>query len=99
MTPAIDDVLAERLRQVTAEGWTPEHDDTHTECQLARAAAVYATCTDYRQLTLLGVTVWPWHPQWWKFTNYRRSLVKAAALLIAEIERLDRKEAANAKAS
>jgi len=34
---------------------------------------------------------WPWNMVWWKPKNYRRDLVKAAALLVAEIERLDRK--------
>ena len=33
---------------------------------------------------------WPWHRQWWKPKNARRDLVRAAALIVAEIERLDR---------
>jgi hypothetical protein len=33
---------------------------------------------------------WPWSRGWWKPTNRRRDLVKAAALIVAEIERLDR---------
>ena len=33
---------------------------------------------------------WPWHASWWKPTTTRRNLVKAAALLISEIKRLDR---------
>ncbi|HGM7247685.1 TPA: hypothetical protein ACKQE9_006505, partial [Pseudomonas aeruginosa] len=33
------DVQAERRRQITAEGWTPEHDDEHADGQMARAAA------------------------------------------------------------
>jgi len=40
-TPAARDVLAERQRQVTAEGWTPEHDDSHKAGSLAAAAACY----------------------------------------------------------
>lgn len=38
--------------------------------------------------------IWPWDPKWWKPspTNPRRDLVKAAALLLAEIDRLDRTE-------
>ncbi|CAM5767111.1 hypothetical protein [Bosea minatitlanensis] len=37
---------------------------------------------------------WPWARSWWKPAGgTRRILVKAAALLVAEIERLDRKEA------
>ena len=34
--------------------------------------------------------VWPWEPRWWKPKDRRRDLVRAAALIIAEIERLDR---------
>jgi hypothetical protein len=33
---------------------------------------------------------WPWSQDWWKPTNPRRDLVKAGALIAAEIERLDR---------
>ena len=34
--------------------------------------------------------LWPWHWVWWKPKDRRRDLVRAAALIIAEIERLDR---------
>jgi len=34
--------------------------------------------------------VWPWGGFTWKPTTPRRDLVKAAALILAEIERLDR---------
>lgn len=33
---------------------------------------------------------WPWAREWWKPKSPRRDLVRAAALIIAEIERLDR---------
>ena len=36
---AIADVVGERTRQILDEGWTPEHDDAHTDGQLAQAAA------------------------------------------------------------
>jgi hypothetical protein len=40
---AIDDVIAERQRQMSVEGWTREHDDReHGSGELARAAAAYA---------------------------------------------------------
>jgi len=38
----IDLIAAERLRQICKEGWTPEHDEEHTDGELARAAAAYA---------------------------------------------------------
>jgi hypothetical protein len=34
--------------------------------------------------------LWPWGAHWWKPKTGRRDLVRAAALLVAEIERLDR---------
>lgn len=33
---------------------------------------------------------WPWALEWWKPKDNRRNLIRAAALVIAEIERLDR---------
>ena len=35
-------IAAERARQVSVEGWTPEHDDQATNGSLAIAAACYA---------------------------------------------------------
>lgn len=34
--------------------------------------------------------LWPWDASWWKPKDRRRDLVRAAALIVAEIERLDR---------
>lgn len=34
--------------------------------------------------------LWPWGGQWWKPKDRRRDLVRAGALIVAEIERLDR---------
>lgn len=88
------DVQAERRRQVTAEGWTPEHDDAHSHGQMARAAACYAlagsSAPNDGTAALLVSLAWPWDEQWWKPTTTRRDLVKACALGLAEIERLDR---------
>jgi len=104
MSKATDDVLAERQRQIDAEGWTTEHDDQHSDCSMALAAASYAThyfrysryldepmmCDKLFYRTRLA-DGWPWAEIWWKPSTPRRDLVKAAALLLAEIERIDRK--------
>lgn len=99
---AIEDVLKERSRQMIVHGWTIEHDDEHTDFSLAAAASCYANpmqiLVDGGGLTVMGVDDealplgWPetWDDGWWKPSEYRRNLVKAAALLIAEIERIDR---------
>lgn len=88
------DVQAERCRQITAEGWTPEHDDEHSHGQMARAAACYAlagsSAPNDGTAALLVSLAWPWDEQWWKPSTARRDLVKACALALAEIERLDR---------
>lgn len=88
LTAAARDVLAERKRQVEAEGWTPEHDDQHTLGEMAMAAAAYAL--PQKPAGFIG-QIWPWGRQWWKPSrDPRRNLVKAGALILAEIERLDR---------
>ncbi|MCZ8104029.1 MAG: hypothetical protein O9972_39810 [Burkholderiales bacterium] len=97
------DVLAERRRQVAVEGWVPAHDDTHAGGEMARAAAIYAMPPDYREMDAGHIggmhfkeprpRFWPWSLAWWKPTTRRRDLVKAGALVLAEIERLDRKAA------
>lgn len=82
------DVLAERQRQISEEGWTPTHDDEHPDGSLARAGACYVLAAV--GLTAIGVSLWPWGKKWWKPKGARRDLVRAAALILAEIERMDR---------
>jgi hypothetical protein len=91
MSKAAQDILRERARQIENEGWSEEHDDQHTEGEMALAAACYAlSASGYAK----GQTppIWPWSLTWWKPSYGRRDLVRAAALLLAEIERLDRAE-------
>lgn len=92
MSKALHDVIAERRRQVEQEGWTAQHDDVeHTAGALALAAACYAVvgAIPLEADRVFG-RYWPWTRDWWKPTEPRRNLVKAAALILAEIERLDR---------
>lgn len=109
------DIVAERRRQIEVEGWSLEHDDQHHDGSMARAAAVYAyvaTLTNDSRETHKGAMwgmaqgfvsivrmLWPWAPQWFKPTTPRRDLVKASALLLAEIERLDRAKTRNLQAA
>lgn len=90
------EIARERERQMAVEGWPPEHDDTHTRGDMAAAAGCYAIvagCSDRsrEQFAAKPYPEWPWDDKWWKPTDRRRDLVKAAALIVAEIERLDRK--------
>ena len=87
ITPALRDVIVERYRQVNDEHFSADHDDEHTDCSLAIAGAYYAAFS-----TDTIVDPWPWDESWLKPTTHRQNCVKAAALIIAEIERLDRRE-------
>lgn len=112
ITQAAFDVLVERRRQVEAKGWTPKHDDWHLAGELADAAACYAVAGGgtvmfgHAVLTFqhAGHAVWPWSVDAWRpstdpdeLTAKRRNLVKAGALILAEIERLDRATAKEAR--
>lgn len=102
---ALADIVAERRRQVEVEDCTPESDDKYRDGEMARAAGIYAiiagsNLTNYRNalggyhlgdcLQALLDHYWPFHRSWFKPTSRRRDLVKAGALIVAEIERLDR---------
>ena len=102
-TQAVQDVLGERERQQEDEGWTPEHDDEHNSEEMADAAALYALSfgarlelqdafarRDGSKEYVKRPALWPWSSEWWKPKDRRSDLVRAGALIIAEIERLDR---------
>lgn len=103
-TQAQDDVLAERQRQVATEGYDASHDDEHDLGELALAASYYAITaaagllpwptpelhSNRAALQLKADFLWPWDPKERKPKSGREDLVRAAALLIAEIERRDR---------
>lgn len=92
LSNAVQSVIAERQRHQSAEGWTPEHDDQYSKSQLLWASSCYVlnAIHPFNRIPF----GWPWTPEWWKPTNPRRDLVKAGALILAEIERIDRQEAA-----
>jgi len=102
----IEEIAAERRRQVEVEGWAADHDDhEHFDGQLAIAAGCYAIFAGGRRDMTRSYEPgdsaedlhyvprgWPWHRKWWKPKNPRRDLIRAAALIVAEIERLDRSQ-------
>lgn len=91
------DVLAERQRQQSAEGWTTEHDDDHSCGEMALAASSYAQYAHRKPIAPAIPFNWPWEPEWFKQQGPRRDLVKAGALILAEIERIDRAAAGKGK--
>lgn len=104
-TDALAMIASERERQQKVEGWTPEHDDEHCNGDLAAAAGCYAIHAGrdagFRasmQRESLCQHEWPWGADSWKPSpgcappDRIRELVKAGALIVAEIERLQRLE-------
>lgn len=88
---ALLDVRSERDRQWNEEGFGPAQDDAHVGGELAQAAASYALASAYPVPEGRTPMIWPWSAEWWKPSgDRRRDLVKAGALILAEIDRLDR---------
>ena len=91
---AIQDIYDERQRQIDVEGFDFARDDKYTDWSLSRVAACY--CLAVSRSSKIIWQFWPssWDWNWFKHNsaNPRRSLVKAGALIVAEIERLDRAE-------
>ena len=82
---ALQDIAAERLRQIEGENWTPAHDDAHDRGQMGSAAAAYALVGgDHRPNP---PKFWPWSVEWWKPKSPHRNNVRAGALLVAELAR------------
>jgi len=92
----VNDILAERERQVVVEHYDDYHDGTrydHGHGELAQAAACYAMPPTARKQPAWPSTWLKRHDKR-KQHDRRRQLVIAAALLIAELERLARVDAA-----
>lgn len=92
-------IAEERERQISQEGWNNANDDAYTKFQLVKAAKCYLEPGCDRFLSTAkspkGDLVpfgWPWDFRYWKPTpeDRTRELVKAGALIAAEIDRLQR---------
>jgi len=87
-TEAVGLIAEERLRKIDGKGYTPEHDDQHTDGSLAECAKA-----------ILDGGPNP-GDEWWEGAAHRicckhesdrlRQLVIAGAMIVAEIERLQR---------
>ncbi|GAM00738.1 hypothetical protein [Sphingomonas parapaucimobilis] len=96
---ALRDIIGERIEQIDKHGHTPTADDRYeTPAELIGAATCYAD-TAHDQVDGppsydpdLAPAEWPWSPQHWRCGDARRNLVKAAALLWAAIDNMDRAE-------
>ena len=85
-------IAQERARQ--AQRYTATHDDTHKGGELARAAASYLWHSLTTQKTGRQCASpppgWPWSQLEFRPANELQTLVKAGALIAAEIDRLAR---------
>lgn len=84
---AVHDVLTERRRQIDAEGRLPSDDARYIDGELTLAAVAYALFAPGDPCN--SVAIWPFGATTFKPKSRRKNLVRAAALLIAEIERID----------
>lgn len=91
LSPGVVAGLLERQRQISAEGFTPEHDDMYTNGQLLRGAACYLLKAA-GLASLRFLPFWPWDRKWFKGDDSKRCIEKAFALLVAEMERRERLE-------
>lgn len=90
-------IALERARQRGVEGHTDEGDDGYLHGELALAAVGYATNPKAFSRRGRKPLAWPWDAKHWKPTpdDRTRELVKAGALIAAEIDRLIRAEKGN----
>ena len=86
-----DLIAAERRRQQAVENWSADHDDKHTTGELIDASLcyIYASINLGHPAMKKPPREWPWSDEWWKPNHESEipNLVKAGALLAAEIDR------------
>ena len=93
LSPALQLVAFERLRQQTVEGYDADRDDAYPAGELAAAAAAYlltARSADVGGAHIDPADIFPWTVEHWKPADVKRNLVKGCALGIAELDRLER---------
>lgn len=78
-------ISAERKRQYKEEGFLQSKDQVYKKQELIAAAGCYLSAEDDKSPLPLK---WPWAAKWWKPRSRIRNLVKAGALIAAEIDRL-----------
>jgi hypothetical protein len=90
----IELVAEERRRQIFEEGFDTRHDAQHTSGELLDAGLGYvrAAINVGHPAMQKPPQEWPWEATMWKPNHQDRvpNLVKAAALFVAEIDRLQR---------
>jgi hypothetical protein len=94
-------IAVERERQIIREGYDERHDAHHQLGELSMAGAAYAgvasaqcrgaSAEEFPADMMTSEGDWPWDEEFWKPSDDPiRNLVKAGALIAAEIDRLQR---------
>lgn len=91
----LNDIKTECRAQLSHEGWTPEDGDPRHPGDLALAAAAYAVAGSSEDdsdgtAPALSRLLWPWSAAELKPHDYRCNLVRAGALVLAELQRVER---------
>lgn len=89
-------IVDERNRQINQEGWSYQHDQMWDRSELAKAAICYIIASLYEESVGSHFIIermkywWPerWDFKWWKPKDRIRNLVRAGALIAAEIDRV-----------
>ena len=96
MSRAVCDVLKERRHQIMEHNFDAKHDDLYEKNELTFGALSYLFAVVYDYEPAQVPVLWKWHKSWWKPRSKRENLVRAIALAIAELERIDRLDDARA---
>lgn len=83
------EVATERAKQIS-KGFDASQDDRYTENELVLAATAYSINVAAPRHSVEVPYSFPWAAQYFKPEGRRADLIKAVALLVAEIERMDR---------
>ena len=110
MKDGLNTIRDERKRQIEHYGFTHEKDDKYTNNELLKASFVYLMAATSMELdkkkpeeikkfmTSFDLrdrcAIWPFPPEWLKITDVNSCLRKAGGLLVAEMDRRQREEAA-----
>jgi len=87
MKSGIELIAEERLRQISQERYTPEHDDSHADDELVFAAIAYLEVAS-GEFPSVAVLQWPWDTTSFKPDQFgTKNLAKAGALIASEIDR------------
>lgn len=100
--PGVQAIAIERQRQMATERFTSTHDEQYQRGELAKAAVAYAQLAamelDAGTRGHIGwlnpPAIWPWEAHWWKPVDARRDLVRAGALIAAQLDLIDQRDAA-----